>query len=165
LVIPGKGNDVHNVSEESLRFWSKVDKSGECWTWLGAQTANGYGRNMFRGRRIMAHRIAYMLVLGDIPTNFQIDHLCRNRLCVNPNHLEAVTQYENILRSSAPSAVNAQRTVCIHGHAFTERNTYATPDGRRQCRTCIRDRLAKSEARRSTPGGRTPCLAPPSLTA
>lgn len=139
---------MHNVSEESVRFWGKVDKTGECWTWLGAMNHNGYGRHMFRGRRIMAHRAAYILTVGEIPDGLQLDHLCRVRNCVNPAHLEPVTQHENILRSDAPTAINARRESCTHGHEFTADNTYVTPDGRRQCRTCIRERLARSVARR-----------------
>ena len=139
-----------NVSEEHVRFWSKVDKSGDCWLWLGARNHNGYGRHMFRGHRIMAHRVAYMLSVGEIPAGLQLDHLCRTRRCVNPSHLEPVTQTENIMRGVSPTAINAKRESCTHGHEFTADNTYVTPDGRRQCRTCIRRRLAESEARRRT---------------
>lgn len=131
------------------RFWSKVDKTDGCWLWLGStRSYRGYGRFTVDGRLLMAHRIAYLLEVGPIPNDYQIDHLCRVRNCVRPDHLEAVTQHVNILRSEAPSAVNAQRSECVHGHALTPGNTYVTPDGRRQCRTCIRDRLARSEARR-----------------
>jgi len=142
--------DVHNVTEAAERFWSNVDQSGDCWLYLGAKTHNGYGRPSFQGRRIMAHRLAYELAIGPIPEGLQIDHLCRVRSCVNPSHLEAVTQQENISRSDAPTAVNARRAECIRGHAFTKDNTYVTADGRRQCRTCIRIRTAKFEARKRT---------------
>lgn len=138
---------MDKTTDEAARFWAKVDTTGDCWLWLGAKSHNGYGRNMFRGRRIMAHRIAYLLNVGEIPDGMQLDHLCRVRACVNPSHLEPVTPRENIMRSEAPTAINARRAECVHGHAFTALNTYMTPDDRRQCRTCIRARLAKSAAR------------------
>jgi hypothetical protein len=138
-----------NASESAARFWSQVEKSPDgCWLWQGAMHHNGYGRPAWQGRRTMAHRIAYTLLRGDIPEGKQLDHLCRVRRCVNPNHLEPVTQRENILRGIAPTAVNARRTACTHGHDLTPDNTYTTPDGRRQCRVCIKARLAKHAARR-----------------
>jgi hypothetical protein len=140
---------VDKVSAEAERFWSKVDKSGECWTWLGARNDVGYGRHSFRGRRVMAHRVAYMLTAGDIADGLQLDHLCRNRLCVNPGHLEAVSQYENIMRSEAWSALNNRKTHCVNGHEFTSENTYVRLDRPgRQCRTCVRERQARAAASR-----------------
>lgn len=137
-----------NVSEQALRFWRKIDRSGDCWTWMGATNLGGYGRFAVDGRRVMAHRVAYTLTVGQIPDGMQLDHLCRNRICVNPDHLEPVTQAENILRGVAPSAINARRTECAHGHVFTQANTYITGDGRRQCRQCSKARRAKWKARR-----------------
>ncbi len=130
-------------------FWSNVDKSGDCWLWTRSTRGyRGYGRFQFDGHYVMAHRVAYILEVGPIPDGYQVDHLCRVRHCVRPSHLEAVTQYVNNMRSESVSAQAARQTQCIHGHYFTQANTYVTPDGRRQCRTCIADRLARHQRRR-----------------
>lgn len=135
------------------RFWPKVDKAGDCWLWTGVRNPKGYGRFHLGGRLLMAHRIAYELTVGPIPEGMQLDHLCRTRACVRPDHLEPVTQRVNILRGVAPSAQNAQRAECVNGHAFTPANTYTTPNGRRQCRVCIRARGERSAARRRPQAG------------
>ena len=95
-----------------------------CWTWAGATFGNGYGHRQWDGKVRAVHRIAYMLAVGPIPAGLQIDHLCRTLLCFNPNHLEAVTQRENILRGYAPTAINARKTHCKRGHELTEENIY-----------------------------------------
>ena len=103
-------------------------------------TRNGYG--VIRGRvpdnekLYLVHRLTYELIRGPIPEGLQIDHLCRVRACVNPNHMELVTQSENIRRGMAPSAINARKTHCYKGHPFSEENTYVSPKGERYCRTC-----------------------------
>ena len=120
------------------RFWSKVDRGDGCWAWLGTPTEKGYGRLDVDGRFWMAHRYSYTLLVGPIPDGLQIDHLCRNRLCVNPAHLEPVTQRENIVRGISPAAMNASKTHCKRGHEFTPENTGVDASGGRYCRTCKR---------------------------
>ena len=123
------------------RFWAKVDRSGECWLWTAA-TANGYGRFRWRGRASFAHRVVYELEVGPIPEGLQIDHLCRTRNCVNPSHLELVTQAENIRRG----APYKRKTHCHRGHPFNDENTARlTGRGRveRRCRACSRARDAQ----------------------
>lgn len=129
------------------RFWPKVDKrsSDECWPWT-AGLAGPYG-SFYDGRaNTKAHRIAYQLVKGEIPDGLQIDHLCRNRLCCNPNHLEAVTSRENTLRGFGSSAVNARKTHCINGHPFDEANTYVQRQNHRDCRACKIEAIRRSRA-------------------
>lgn len=106
-----------------------------CWIWGGVPTWDGYGR--FGGNDTRAHRRAYELAIGPIPAGMVIDHLCEVRLCVNPVHLKATTQRENVLRSvrTMPN-VNAAKTHCSAGHEYTAENTYRRPHGGRDCRTC-----------------------------
>jgi HNH endonuclease len=115
-----------------------------CWLWQGPLDRDGYGLRSSRAYEkqiVRAHRRMYELVIGQIPDDLPLDHLCRVRRCVNPDHLEPVTMRENLMRSPvAPAAVNTRKTHCIHGHLFSHGNTYVTSDGRRQCRTCLRDR-------------------------
>ena len=82
-----------------LMIWSRVDDSGECWLWTGPQTWNGYGHASFRRRSTTAHRAVYEYLVGSVPDGLDLDHLCRVRLCVNPNHLEPVTRAENMRRA------------------------------------------------------------------
>jgi len=124
------------------RFWNKVEITNSCWNWIGA-TLYGYGYFNNKGKTTLAHRFIYKTLIGEMPINLQIDHLCRNRKCVNPDHLELVTARVNTLRSEAITAKNARKTHCKRGHEFTLENTYNHPDGSRQCRICRR--LAKKK--------------------
>ena len=127
------------VQDLPPRFWSKVDKSSDCWIWTAARYPSGYGVFVVKhGVLRPAHRIAYLLTHGAIPDGLELDHLCRNRLCVNPDHLEPVTHQVNCLRGESPSANHARRTSCVNGHPFDERNTHIRPDGSRKCRACDR---------------------------
>jgi hypothetical protein len=122
------------------RFWSKVLKTDTCWIWTGETTVTGYGRFKNYSRKVQAHRFSYELHKGQIPDGMVIDHLCRNRACVNPDHLEAKSQKENVLApgSGSLTAINALKTHCRNGHEFSNENTYVTTSGYRQCRECVR---------------------------
>ena len=121
------------------RFLAKVEPLADgCWRWTGSRIPNGYGN--FRGyesRMVMAHRFAYEEFVGPIPDGLQIDHLCRNKWCVNPEHLEPVTNRENQLRGEAPMVALHIAGVCIRGHTGPFSYVNAS-DGRRRrkCRTC-----------------------------
>ena len=120
------------------RFWNKVEKYDDgCWVWTAATNERGYGVVKIDGKVRKAHRISYEMRHGQIPKGLQIDHLCRNRSCVRPDHLEAVTQQENIRRGEAGALnnYNARKTHCPKGHAYTGENVQRNGSGRR-CRTC-----------------------------
>lgn len=129
------------------RFWSKVRQTDSCWLWTGA-TSDGYGRFAHEGRTDVAHRLAWRALVGPIPDGLHIDHLCRVRRCVNPEHLEPVTCRENVLRGIGPSAEHAVKTHCPAGHEYTPENTYRYRNMRmcRACRAQARHRRAASPA-------------------
>lgn len=121
-----------------------VDEATGCILWTGPLNDWGYGKVWVDGRSMQVHRAVYEGFVGPIPEGLTIDHVyawgCRHRHCVNPAHLEAVTIRENLMRGQTQAATNAAKVSCIHGHPFDEANTYVYADGRRTCRTCIRDR-------------------------
>jgi hypothetical protein len=114
------------------RFWRKVCEveSTGCWSWVAGHQKDGYGSYRLSGQSRLAHRVAYEALIGPVPQGLQIDHLCRNRTCVNPAHLEPVTARENTLRGVSIQAANARKTACPYGHQYTSRG------GRRVCKPC-----------------------------
>lgn len=134
------------ISDPVERLWSKITKGakGECWTWGACHYPQGYGMFYWDGRLQRVHRIVYELVVGPIPAGLVIDHLCRNRGCCNPDHLEPVTNRENMLRGVGASAMNARKTHCPSGHAYDDHNTLRRPDGSRYCRECSRLRASRN---------------------
>lgn len=132
------------------RIAEKIDTdSSGCWIWTAARST-GYGRVSYNGRTVVAHRVVYEILVGPIPDGLQLDHLCRNRACVRPDHLEPVTQRENLLRGQTIPARHAARTHCNWGHRFDSTNTGRTVDGYRRCRRCHAEReaQARKEGRR-----------------
>lgn len=146
----------HSIEQ---RFWQKVNKNGplpenlpqlgQCWLWLGWDNGKGYGKFDFGNKKIYAHRFSYQISIGEIPQGLVLDHLCRNRICVNPNHLEPKTNKQNLLATGSKIRNNGklqrEKTHCLMGHEFNEENTYLTKTKQRHCRKC---RAARERKRR-----------------
>lgn len=125
------------------RFLAKIEVSHDCWQWTAAKNSTGYAVWTPCGgaKQVYSHRLAYELFVGPIPSGLQLDHLCRNRSCVNPAHLDPVDGRINILRGSGPAALNAIKTHCKHGHPFDEENTRWGKNGERACKECGRQKV------------------------
>ncbi len=123
----------------------KVNKQTNCWEWLRS-IPSSYGYCRSRGKLTTAHRVVFEFCLEPIPTGLTLDHLCRNRICVNPAHMEPVTMKENTLRGDGPTAINSRKTHCIHGHEFNKENTrivIRNDCNGRACRECDRNENRK----------------------
>ncbi len=128
------------------RFWSKVNKTETCWLWDGGRDKYGYGSFWLNGSIRKAYRVSYEWSKGPIPKGLELDHICRNPSCINPNHLEAVTHQENCSRGEVGKKTgekNRQKTHCPQGHPYNDENTYIRHYDKRDCRTCSRERMRK----------------------
>lgn len=125
-----------------------VDPVTGCHNWSGSLDEKGYGQLGRGGRAMKAHRWYWIQRHGEIPEGLQLDHLCRNRRCVNPDHLEPVTNRENQLRGMAPTIVAHRENRCLRGHELTPENTVQKTTGARQCRICNRMTHNRGYARR-----------------
>lgn len=130
------------------RFITKIDFYSSpigCWIWNGCHGGfersgkHAYGRFWFMQKNVMAHRFSFEFIGGyEIPRGYVVDHLCKNKRCVNPNHLEAISVYENSLRTDSPMGINFRKNHCIRGHELIGKNLYITKYGTRRCYECIR---------------------------
>lgn len=128
------------------RFWPKVEV-WDCWEWKASKNAYGYGQFYTGETMRLAHVISYQLLVGEVPAGLDLDHLCRNRSCVNPDHLEPVTRRENIARGSSVVARQMEQTECKYRHPLSGDNSYIDGRGRRVCRACVRRKVAEQRAK------------------
>jgi len=134
------------------RFFSKVVKTNSCWLWTAYINSDGYGEFYVgshldgTARMMKAYRWIYEYIKGKVPDGLEIDHLCRNRACVNPSHLEAVTHKINMERGHLTCLRNKLKTHCPQGHEYNSRNTFTDKGGMRHCRVC--DSLRHKATRR-----------------
>lgn len=148
LLVPDKRGRL--VEKRLMRSLSPIEKfemcishKTDCWQWRGLESnPTRYGEFQCAGKRYSAHRFSYEWFVGEIPIDKQIDHVCRNRGCVNPDHLRVVTIAENVLSGVGITAINKQKTHCENNHEFTENNTYWYR-GHRGCKTCRNKQAAK----------------------
>lgn len=136
-----------SLQDRFEKYWTPEPNTG-CWLWVRALNDGGYGRFCYNWTVERAHRVAWKLYRGPIPEKMQIDHLCKNRACVNPAHLEVVTQQENIRRGDAGIATKRKqkaKTHCVLGHPYEGDNLYIwARNGWRQCKECIKLRSRKN---------------------
>ena len=146
-----------NYREPIQRFFTHIDMDfGECYLWISNKDKDGYGIFSYNGSNVLAHRYSYEAFVSYIPEGLVIDHVCRNTSCVNPSHLEPVTQRENVLRGYNPASINSKKLYCINGHSLSGKNLYINRKAnKRYCRECGRIK-SREYARRKSAAKNTP---------
>lgn len=143
-----RGETMHTKElRDRIAKYTHVNPDTGCHEWTAGTDQDGYSQTSIGGRTVRAHRVAYEMAKGPIPEGLQIDHLCRVRHCVNPGHLEAVTQQENIRRGEAGQHMRREGNECPSGHPMEGSNLYVEPTGRRRCRECGREKVRRYRER------------------
>lgn len=142
-------SDLTTYEKKALRRIAKLvlKHKGGCWLWLGT-VSSGYGQVWYDGKPRLVHRVIFTLIKGEISDGHEVDHTCRQPLCVRPSHLEAVTHEENVRRGTSWAAKNASKTKCPQGHTydrFSERTGRKNPE--RGCKRCNRDRATRKRVK------------------
>lgn len=129
---------IRLTPRQEKNFWGKVTKTDDCWLWSGNKTDKGYGQFRVGGKMCAAHRTAFAVLVRLPARHLVINHLCKVRNCVNPDHMETVTQYENLMYSDSPATLNKRKTHCGKGHPLSGDNLYTKPGKYGLHRVCIR---------------------------
>lgn len=161
MKVPGRKRGAYRnrlTLEMALHAVSDQPADG-CWNWPWGLDVYGYGRVRVGGERVKSHRASYEWLVGPIAAGLEIDHLCRNKACFNPRHLEPVTTEVNTLRNNGVSAKNARKNACVRGHTFDAANTYRAKNGQRVCRECMRQHKRNWRGRHSADHGSGPFAA------
>jgi len=153
LIFATNDSWTANVTEKPSvveRLQARVVKAADgCWVWTGALNKAGYGAIGSGTKVLRTHRVMYEHLVGPIPDGLQLDHLCRNRACCNPEHLEPVTNHENWMRGEHPVVKAIRDRVCKRGHELTDDNVYVRKSGGILCRTCVLANNAAYRKRRA----------------
>lgn len=143
------GGYVQLTDAEQDRFWKKVRKTDGCWVWTASHGSSGYGQFEVRGQNWAAHRIAWMICRHHLPRwGFELDHLCRNRSCVRPSHMDVVTRSENLARRPKETYPNAMKERCHKGHEYDYAIQKGDRKGHRVCRECQKERQREHRRRK-----------------
>lgn len=134
MTTPKRARTRYKYTEKEA-VWDKITVTGFCWLWGGTVSDSGYGYSALNRKSRIAHRHVYELLVGPIPEGLHLDHLCRVRHCVNPDHLEPVTPKENLMRGFTHARTNSEKTHCAQGHEYSEANTYYDKT-QRSCKAC-----------------------------
>lgn len=143
--------------KQTRRFCENITVGDGCWEWQGfldrpntGGGGGGYGKIHWNRRQQFAHRVSYEWLVGPISPGLQVDHLCRNRRCVRPDHLEPVTRRENIIRGLGWGGINSRKQMCVHGHTYDIANTVLrrTEGGHRRCRKCVAAKSVREWAKK-----------------
>lgn len=140
---------IERIEDLPDRLRRKVSEnpSTGCWEWTGYTPPSGYASSSFNYKKMYIHRVVLELSGVEIPDGMQVDHVCRNRKCCRPNHLDVVTGAENLRRGNGASAVNFRKTTCKHGHPLFGDNVRIRKSGKRQCMECQRQHDSVERAR------------------
>jgi hypothetical protein len=141
-------NEDKEYLKNKLNNCSVPEPNTGCQFWLHDSVTGGYGRIAINKRKVLAHRLSYVLYKGEIGEGLTIDHKCNQPYCINPDHLQAITMRENTMRGSSFAVTNSKKTHCPKGHEYSDSNTFLNSKGRRECRMCRSGRYGEKKEKR-----------------